>query len=150
MQGGDIGMLRKVVVQRKGPTILAKHSHLFQFVGALLVFLTFICHEVLHDRWKDLADAIDATRSTMLIRKDIEQTNIGIREIQQISFELWDAELSQASGGTWGRTGSLLNRADRTPYFEVNFLSRPHVSPASFSREEPIGRLTTFSHKFLQ
>ncbi len=24
---------------------------------------------------------------------------------------------------TWGRTGSLLNRADPTPYSEVNFLS---------------------------
>jgi hypothetical protein len=38
---------------------------------------------------------------------------------------------------TGDRTGSLLNRADPTPYSEVNFLSRPRVSPAERLRLWP-------------
>jgi hypothetical protein len=44
------------------------------------------------------------------------------------------------TGGNWGRTGSLLNGADLTPYFEVNFLSVPEFppSPSSLVPEFPV------------
>lgn len=51
---------------------LNDHDRLITFCGALLVFFTFITKDILHDKWKDLADVIDATDSTLLVRSDIE------------------------------------------------------------------------------
>jgi hypothetical protein len=47
-----------------------KHAHLLVFFGALIVFLTFIVKEGLHERWKEDADAIEMAQYVFEIKTD--------------------------------------------------------------------------------
>jgi hypothetical protein len=51
---------------------IRRNDRLITLCGALLVFLTFVTKDVLHERWKDLADAIEAAESAGIVRKDIQ------------------------------------------------------------------------------
>src|SRR5579862_7929274 len=45
-----------------------RHAHLLVFFGALIVFLTFIVKEGLHERWKEDADAIEMAQYVFEIK----------------------------------------------------------------------------------
>lgn len=70
---------------RLGSSRERKH-HLLTFVGALIVFLTFVIKEGLGDRWNHLAEAIDTAQYIYSIRADTSGENqrfqLLLRQIQ--------------------------------------------------------------------
>jgi hypothetical protein len=59
-----------------------RRSRLLTFVGAFIVFSTFVVREALRDRAKDLGDATDAAESIFLIRTDDRIILQGLTDIQ--------------------------------------------------------------------
>jgi hypothetical protein len=66
---------------------LRRKHHLLTFVGALIVFLTFVIKEGLGDRWNRLAEAIDTAQYIYSVRADTSRENqrfqLLLREIQE-------------------------------------------------------------------
>ena len=64
-------------MRAKVKTSSKKHAHLLVFVGALIVFLTFIIKDGFRERWKETAETIDRAQYLYTIRDDIRQVKIG-------------------------------------------------------------------------
>jgi len=50
---------------------LKKHNHILTYLGALIVFSTFIVKEGLREHWQDVAEAIERVRYIYTLRSDI-------------------------------------------------------------------------------
>jgi hypothetical protein len=61
---------------------LKKHSHLLIYIGALIVFMTFIVKENLHEYWKETANSIETAESTYSLHQDFTSLNKSIVELQ--------------------------------------------------------------------
>src|SRR4029077_14868373 len=60
-------------IRRK--SFMKRHGRLLGFVGALIVFVTFILKEGLREHWKDLADALNSAQYVYSIRIDTSASN---------------------------------------------------------------------------
>ena len=62
-------------------TFLRKHQRLISFIGASIVFATFIVREVVREHLKDLADSLDQAENLFAIRGQLYSTNQRLRQI---------------------------------------------------------------------
>jgi len=69
---------------------VSRHSRLLIFVGALIVFVTFLVKESLRERLKDLVDSIDTAQSVFVAEQENQQMSQGLAEIYRISVVSYD------------------------------------------------------------
>jgi hypothetical protein len=74
---------------------IRKHHRLLTFIGALIVFVTFVVKEGLRDHLKDLISSIDATENVFLVRQDEHTVLLRLR---QIKHRLLDCEAKKRKG----------------------------------------------------
>jgi hypothetical protein len=70
-------------------SFLKKHHHLFAFVGALLVFLTFVVKEGLQERVRSVVDSLQRAEDIFTIRTD---NHVNLMELRTIMAMLQDVE----------------------------------------------------------
>jgi hypothetical protein len=69
---------------------VSRHSRLLIFVGALIVFVTFLVKEGLRERLKDLVDSIDTAQSVFVAERENQQMSQRLAEIYRISVVSYD------------------------------------------------------------
>lgn len=62
---------------------LRKHHRLLTFVGALIVFGTFVVKDALREQLKDLVDSIDSAQSTYVVRMDISRIELYVKSLNR-------------------------------------------------------------------
>jgi hypothetical protein len=60
-----------------------KHSHLFIFFGALIVFFTFVIKEGLTERWRNDAEKIDTSQREYRLRVEVKNISDSVNDIQR-------------------------------------------------------------------
>lgn len=84
-----------------------RHRRFLTFLGALIVFTTFIVKEGLREQLKDLASSIDSAESVFVIRND---GNATVRWLQRLQEQIdWIAEKIKLKGTTY--SGDMIERA---------------------------------------
>jgi hypothetical protein len=83
----------KANTTRFGSSRLHRHNRLLTFVGALIVFTTFVVKEGLRERLKDFVDSVGAADSTFMIRGD---TNISNSLLRSLEEDIGDVERNKA------------------------------------------------------
>jgi hypothetical protein len=73
----------KANTRRFGSSRLHRHNRLLTFVGALIVFTTFVVKEGLRERLKDFVDSVGAAESTFMIRGDTNIANSLLRSLEE-------------------------------------------------------------------
>ena len=71
---------------------LRKHNRILTFLGAGLVFATFVIKENLRETWRSTADAIEAAQTTVAIRNDIKSINQSLTAMSAELYEIKHAE----------------------------------------------------------
>lgn len=66
------------------------HRHWLTYVGALIVFLTFISKEVLRERWAGLATSIEETENILNVRNDLETVYVQLRLLARQNLEIYN------------------------------------------------------------
>jgi hypothetical protein len=66
----------------RAPSFMKRHSRLISFLGALIVFVTFIVKEGLADRWKGEASALSALESSFATRQEINRIHYVLTEME--------------------------------------------------------------------
>jgi hypothetical protein len=61
-----------------------KHSHLLVFIGAIIVFLTFVIKEGLGERWKETADAINLAKYFYAVTDDATVLERSVGHVQEL------------------------------------------------------------------
>jgi hypothetical protein len=62
----------------KPRSFMKRHSRLISFLGALIVFITFIVKEGLADRWKEDASTLNAAEAAYSIRNDLAHILVNV------------------------------------------------------------------------
>jgi hypothetical protein len=60
-----------------------KHGKILTFVGAIIVFSTFIIKDELRESWRQSADAIDTPQYIYLIRVDTAREDSTLRNLNE-------------------------------------------------------------------
>jgi hypothetical protein len=61
---------------------MKRHSRLISFLGALIVFITFVVKDGLADRWKEQASALDTAEAAYSIWSDLSDIRLTVDMIQ--------------------------------------------------------------------
>jgi hypothetical protein len=69
--------------QARVKRFLTKHRRVMTFVGALIVFVTFVVKDGVRERLKDLAASINSAESVFAIRNDTATTAMWLQRIQE-------------------------------------------------------------------
>jgi hypothetical protein len=64
----------KFVPKQESKSFFKRHQQLFSFVGALIVFVTFVIKDNLREKWKGNAEALDSAKTFFALRDDL--TNV--------------------------------------------------------------------------
>jgi hypothetical protein len=91
-------------------SFITRHSRLLQFLGALIVFTTFIVKEGLRDQLKDLISATDTAQNTFTLRNDIAASRADLTQFSSLMLP-WMAR-NEASSQTAGAAGRRPMTAD--------------------------------------
>lgn len=67
-----------------------EHRRWFTFVGALIVFLTFISKEVLREHWSALAESVEKVETTVEVRKDIDGLGVEVRSVARNTHAIYN------------------------------------------------------------
>lgn len=73
--------------QPKGIGFLRRHGRVLPYLGALIVFLTFVTKEGLGEHWRRFAEAIDAAQNRYSAQVDAQYLRQYLEEIRQQSFK---------------------------------------------------------------
>jgi hypothetical protein len=64
--------------------LIRKHSRLLIFLGALIVFITFIIREGLREHLKDLVDSIDSAQGVFVVEQENQQLSQALAELYRL------------------------------------------------------------------
>lgn len=73
--------------ERDGAGISRRHSHLLPYLGALIVFLTFVIKEGLGEHWRRFAETIDAAQYRYSARIQMRNMTQSLEEIRLETFK---------------------------------------------------------------
>jgi hypothetical protein len=95
-------MGEKVTLFKKLPPFLKKHNHMLSFIGALIVFATFVVKEGLREKFKDVASATseesykyELRQQIHIIRDLLEQPSLGTKSKAGQVFGVGDVYLGR-------------------------------------------------------
>src|SRR5437899_2825534 len=71
-------------------TFVSRHSKLLIFVGALIVFVTYLVKEGLRERLKDLVDSVDKAQSAFVAERENQQLSQRLAEIYRVGVISYD------------------------------------------------------------
>jgi len=71
-------------------TFVSRHSKLLIFVGALIVFVTYLVKEGLRERLKDLVDSVDKAQSAFVAERENQQLSQRLAEIYRVGIISYD------------------------------------------------------------
>jgi len=96
---------------KKIESFVRKHSHMFVFFGALIVFLTFVAKEGLANRWEHNAEMINRARDMFALRSGIRYLAGQVKEVRDYVLDLQSSK-SAAAGlcGSYTDARSLATR----------------------------------------
>jgi hypothetical protein len=83
-----------------------KHRRLVTFIGALIVFVTFVIKDGLREQLKDLVSSIDSAESVFAIRNDTATTAMWLQRLQEQVD--WIAEKIKLKGTSY--SGDMVER----------------------------------------
>src|SRR5579884_993924 len=74
---------------RTGRQGMKKKSRRLHYLAVLIVFLTFVAREVLHEHWRELADSIERAEQEIEIRGDVSRNYAELRQIEDTTMEIF-------------------------------------------------------------
>lgn len=108
------------------------HNRLLTFVGALIVFFTFVIKEGLREHLKDLVDSIDSAQTFYTVRSDSQNLSAKLSDLQQHLADLEDEVSSRNNKSGDGsqddpaiRTGAVKSALDA---LEVSLDNMSHLA----------------------
>jgi hypothetical protein len=66
------------------------HRQWLTFVGALIVFLTFVSKEVLREHWTGLATSVEGTENILNVRNDLDTVYVELRSVARQNLEIYN------------------------------------------------------------
>ena len=102
--------------------LLTQHRRLVTFIGALIVFVTFVVKDGLREQLKDLVSSIDSAESVFAIRNDANTTAMWLQRLQEQVD--WIAEKIKLKGTSY--SGDMVERTHST----LEIISEVHESIA--------------------
>lgn len=92
---------------------LRRHNRVLTFVGALVVFGTFIMKDIMRENFKDLVDSLDKAESIYLVRADIRHLETKLYTPQGDPRQLLKQQLEQSLITQQGGLDALLKHGNR-------------------------------------
>lgn len=101
----------QTVAEKVVGTLKRRHQ-LLTFIGALMVFFTFVVKEGLRDQVKDVADSIGTADQSYVVRTDINTIRDVLTETNDYLFAMAKGEVRKSKGGSETlRVGILFDEA---------------------------------------
>lgn len=111
---------------------IRRHNRSLTFVGALIVFATFVVKEGFRDHLKGLVKQIDNATSVFVIRQDTERTGLVLKAIED----------EIANGNATSRAGPISHSTTDADTMRRDLLRFREKAPTPFALTQPHGPST--------